>query len=409
MTKTTVRPGDPDCGDDCECWKDSSAHTDTEAQHFHDSLHPDREIGDAQACPNPLGSPVKRLSWLDRFLTLWILLAMAVGIILGYFVPSTHRVLETVQFVNVSLPIALGLLVMMYPILCKVRYEHMHVVLRSKALWKQIAFSFVLNWIVAPLIMVALAWATLPDERGYREGLILVGLARCIAMVLIWTDLANGDGEYCAILVAFNSLLQIVLFSPFALFYLNVVAPQSDSYQAGNQGTVSYSVVAKSVAVFLGIPLGAAVITRFAFLKLGGKKFFHDVFIPLISPLSLIGLLFTILILFASQGRQVVQSITGVLRVCAPLILYFLLLFFGTLYLARYLGYTYRICVVQAFTGASNNFELAIAVAIASYGIDSKQALASVVGPLVEVPVLLGLTHFVTWRHQKGDWRRNGE
>ncbi|CZR58468.1 probable arsenite efflux transporter (ArsB) [Phialocephala subalpina] len=342
-------------------------------------------------------SAFKSLGLLDRFLALWILLAMAIGIILGNFVPSTGPALQKGKFVGVSIPIAVGLLVMMYPILCKVRYETLHHVFRERKIWVQIGFSVVVNWIIAPLVMLGLTWAFLPDRPGLREGLILVGLARCIAMVLIWTGLAGGDLEYCAILVAINSILQMVLFAPLAILFLRVIS--------GADATVSYEVVAKSVAVFLGIPLGAAIITRFTLRKPTSLDWYERVFLRFAAPWSLIGLLFTILVLFASRGHQVVHQIISVVRDSAPLIVYFGVIFFLTLLVTHRLGFGYKLAATQSFTAASNNFELAIAVAVATYGPDSDQALASTVGPLIEVPVLLGLVYVVKIIGRTQGWK----
>jgi len=267
-------------------------------------------------------SAFKSLGLLDRFLALWIFLAMVIGIILGNFVPNTGPALQKGKFVGVSVPIAVGLLVMMYPILCKIRYESLHHVVRTREIWIQIAFSIFLNWIIAPFLMLALAWAFLPEKPGLRDGLILVGLARCIAMVLIWTGLAGGDNEYCAILVAINSVLQMVLYAPLAVLFIKVIG------NANSNISVSYSTVAKSVAVFLGIPLGAAILTRFSLRKLAGPNWYEKRFLKWAAPWSLIGLLFTILVLFASQGHQVVHQIVSVVRVAAPLIVYFIVVFF---------------------------------------------------------------------------------
>ncbi|KAJ5678953.1 arsenite efflux transporter ArsB [Penicillium macrosclerotiorum] len=341
-------------------------------------------------------SAFKQLGILDRFLAIWIFLAMAIGIILGNFVPNTGEVLEKGKFVGVSVPIAVGLLVMMYPILCKVRFETLHRSFRTKALWVQIGFSIVVNWIVAPLFMLALAWAFLPDQRELREGLILVGIARCIAMVLIWTGLAGGDGDFCAILVAINSVLQMVLFAPLAIFFIQVISDDDI--------TLSYSLAAKSVGVFLGIPLGAAIVTRLSLRTTLGGKWYDEKFVAWISPLSLIGLLFTILVLFASQGKQVVHQIVSVVRVAAPLVVYFSVIFLATLMVTRRFGFGYELSCTQSFTAASNNFELAIAVAIATFGADSNQALAATVGPLVEVPVLLMLVYVVKWYGKRRHW-----
>ncbi|KAK6068615.1 arsenical-resistance protein [Seiridium cupressi] len=336
---------------------------------------------------NGLGqvSAFKSLGLLDRFLAVWIFLAMLIGILLGNFVPETGPALQKGKFVGVSVPIAVGLLVMMYPILCKVRYESLHEMMSHRGVWKQILFSVFMNWIIAPFLMLGLSWAFLPDESGLRAGLILVGLGRCIAMVLIWTGLAGGDSEYCAILVAINSILQMVLFAPLAIFFIRVISHDDSTIN------VSYSVVATSVAVFLGIPLGAAIITRFALRRLCGSDWYQNVFLRFAAPWSLIGLLYTILVLFASQGRQVVHQIVSVVRVAAPLIVYFLIIFFLTLWITRRLGFGYGLAATQSFTAASNNFELAIAVAVATFGPDSDQALAATVGPLIEVPVLLAL------------------
>ncbi|KAK2742479.1 hypothetical protein FQN57_005370 [Myotisia sp. PD_48] len=344
-------------------------------------------------------SMFKSLGVLDRFLAIWIFLAMAVGIILGNFVPNVGPALKKGTFVGVSIPIAVGLLVMMYPILCKVRYESLHRLFKTREIWIQIAFSIFVNWIIAPFLMLALAWAFLPDEPALREGLILVGLARCIAMVLIWTGLAGGDNEYCAILVAINSLLQMVLFAPLALLFVKIMSHSTGSIP------LSYSVVAQSVAIFLGIPLGAAIITRFALRKIAGPSWYDKVFIKWASPWSLIGLLFTILVLFASQGKQVVHQIISVVRVSAPLIVYFVVVFFCTLLVAYRLGFGYKLSATQSFTAASNNFELAIAVAIATYGADSDQALATTVGPLIEVPVLLGLVYVARLIAKRLGWK----
>lgn len=344
-------------------------------------------------------SAFKSLGLLDRFLALWIFLAMAVGIILGNFVPNTGPALQRGKFVGVSVPIAIGLLVMMYPILCKVRYETLHLVMQKQDIWIQIGFSIVVNWIIAPLLMLGLAWAFLPDKGALREGLILVGLARCIAMVLIWTGLAGGDSEYCAILVAINSILQMILYAPLALLFIRVISHESGTLD------ISYGVVAKSVAVFLGIPLGAAVITRFTLRRFTSPEWYDDVFLRFAAPWSLIGLLFTILILFASQGKQVVHQIVSVVRVAAPLIVYFAIIFFLTLLVTHRLGFGYKLAATQSFTAASNNFELAIAVAVATYGANSDQALASTVGPLIEVPVLLGLVYVVKWIGKRREWK----
>ena len=344
-------------------------------------------------------SAFSSLGLLDRFLALWIFLAMVIGILLGNFVPNTGPALQKGKFVGVSIPIAIGLLIMMYPILCKIKFESLHLALRKRQIWVQIAFSVFVNWIIAPFLMLGLAWAFLPDKEGLREGLILVGLARCIAMVMIWTGLAGGDGEYCAILVGINSVLQMVLYAPLAVLFISVIG--------GNSGTINvrYETVATSVAVFLGIPLGAAIVTRFGVRKFAGEKRYDTTFIKWLSPWSLIGLLFTILVLFASQGHQVIHQIVSVVRVAAPLIVYFAIVFFFTLLVTHKIGFGYKLSATQSFTAASNNFELAIAVAVATFGANSDQALASTVGPLIEVPVLLALVYVVKWIGERRNWK----
>ncbi|TQV98978.1 arsenical-resistance protein [Cordyceps javanica] len=343
-------------------------------------------------------SAFQSLGWLDRFLALWIFLAMLVGILLGNFVPSTGPALKKGTFVGVSVPIAVGLLVMMYPILCKVRYESLHRLLSQRAMWTQIGFSLFINWVVAPFLMLALAWAFLPDKSDLRIGLILVGLGRCIAMVLIWNGMAGGDSEYCAILVAINSILQMVIFAPMAVFFIRVISGETGG------DDISYKVVATSVAVFLGIPLAAAIFTRFALRVTAGPEWYERVFLKIVAPWSLIGLLYTILVLFASQGRQVVHQIVSVVRVAAPLVVYFVIIFFLTLIVTRRLGFRYSFAVTQSFTASSNNFELAIAVAVATFGPNSDQALASTVGPLIEVPVLVGLVYAMRLIRRRWNW-----
>ncbi|KAI7496615.1 arsenical-resistance protein ACR3 [Hortaea werneckii] len=369
-----------------------------------EDLESGQDIGADSKNENPTGPPppIKGLSWLDRLLVVWTILAMAIGIIIGNLAPSVGPALQQGEFIGVSAPIAVGLLVMMFPILCKVRFETLHLLLRTKELWKQIAISFVINWILAPFFMVALAWAFLPDRQELRDGLIFVGVARCIAMVLIWTDLAGGDGDYCAVLVAFNSILQIVLFAPFAVFYVQVVSGDP-SPTGGSQGEL-YSKAATSVAVFLGIPLGAAIVARLTLRPLLGEHNYQHYFIRFIGPWSLIGLIYTIIVLFASQGAHVVNQITSVLRVCAPLVVYFLAIFPLTAYMMYRTGFGYKVSCTQSFTAASNNFELAIAVVTAVYGAGSQEALAATVGPLIEVPVLVALVYVIKWFRKWKGW-----
>lgn len=325
---------------------------------------------------------------------------MAIGIILGNLVPETGPALQRGKFVGVSVPIAVGLLVMMYPILCKVRFETLHLLFQTKQLWKQIGISFVLNWIIAPLFMTALAWAFLPDRQPLRDGLIFVGVARCIAMVLIWTDLAGGDGDYCAVLVAFNSVLQMVLFAPFAVFYVKVVSHDPTDYNGD-----LYQDAATAVAVFLGIPLGAAIVTRLVLRRILGEHKYQHNFIRFIGPFSLIGLLYTIIVLFASQGAHVVHQITSVLRVAAPLVVYFLVIFPLTAVMMWKTGFGYKVSAAQSFTAASNNFELAIAVVVATYGAGSQEALAATVGPLIEVPILVALVYVIKFVRRRWHWK----
>ncbi|KHN93873.1 Arsenical-resistance protein ACR3 [Metarhizium album ARSEF 1941] len=373
---------------------DSNLPSTTSARGRHDQPDTGNMSVDADASSRRNVSAFRSLGILDRFLALWIFLAMAIGIMLGNFVPNMGPALQRGKFVGVSVPI-----VMMYPILCKVRYESLHKLLAHRSIWKQICFSIFVNWILAPFLMLALAWAFLPDKSHLRIGLILVGLGRCIAMVLIWNGLAGGDDEYCAILVAINSLLQMVLFAPLAVFFISIIC--------GDPGTlnISYQIIATSVAVFLGIPLGAAAVTRFLLRATAGDEWFQHVFVRFASPWSLIGLLYTILVLFASQGHQVVHQIVSVLRVAAPLVVYFVLIFLATLSTCRLLGFKFPLLVTQSFTAASNNFELAIAVAVATFGPDSDQALAATVGPLIEVPVLIGLVYTVRCMSNRWGWK----
>ncbi|KAK9467253.1 sodium bile acid symporter family-domain-containing protein [Lipomyces arxii] len=347
--------------------------------------------------------PAQQLSILDRYLMLWILISMAVGVSIGYFFPQLGSKLEKGGFAGVSIPIAIGLLIMMYPIMCKVQFESLHKLLVVKELWSQVAISLLINWVIAPLIMTGLAWLFLADRPDLREGLIMVGIARCIAMVMIWIELSEGDTDYGAILTAVNSLLQMGLFAPMAMFYINIVGKSPDHLE------IPYAVVARSVAVFLGIPLLIAIITRVIMRgHVLSVKTYDSKFVSFLEPFSLIGLLFTILIMFVSQGRGVITQLTSVLRVAAPMFLYFWILFFGTLFLCQKMGYTYKICSAQAFTAASNNFELAIAVVVSFYGIASTQALAATVGPLLEVPVLLSFVYIIQHFRTRMHWGTSG-
>lgn len=331
----------------------------------------------------------KKLSVLDRYLYVWILTDMVVSILFGYYVKGIKKSFQVAEIASVSLPIAIGLWVMMYPVLCKVQYEILgRMVFQTGEAGKMVAFSLVLNWIVGPALMTGLAWATLPDLPGFRTGVILVGIARCIAMVLIWNDLARGNQQLCAVLVAINSFLQILLYAPVTLFYLKVVS-------RGHGIHVSSWVVAKSVLLFLGVPLAAGILTRFTLIYLLGRRWYESKFLPFIGPWTLIGLLFTVFVMFSIQAHQIVTNIGHVFRVAVPLLLYFGLVFFSSIGLCRSLKIPYPAAVTQSFTAASNNFELAIAVAVGSFGIDSQEALAATIGPLIEVPVLLLFVYII--------------
>ncbi|KAJ3410663.1 hypothetical protein HDV05_003519 [Chytridiales sp. JEL 0842] len=371
-------------------------HTNTDAEAATaPQMDPATAAAAAAACNKRAATPFSQLPWLDKLLTLWILLAMILGVLLGNYVPSAAPALNSGKIADVSIPIFVGLLWMMYPVLCKVRYEELGSFFKSKKIIHNLVFSLVVNVVVAPLLMTALAWATLPDLPNHRAGVILVGVARCIAMVLIWCNLAGGDMEWCAILVAFNSILQLFLFSPVAYFLCVIVGK-------GSSVNVDLWLVTKSVLIFLGIPLVAAIITRFT-LRFGlkkrfGPKWYDEKFVPVIGTTTLIALLFTIVVMFTLQGKSVISDIPNVLRVAVPLILYFSLIFFLTFFASLHLlQMPHSVATTQAFTASGNNFELAIAVAIASYGIESSEALATVVGPLIEVPVLLLMVNVALW------------
>ncbi|MCT7361893.1 arsenical-resistance protein [Mycolicibacterium llatzerense] len=334
------------------------------------------------------GAATARLSTLDRYLPVWIGLAMAAGLLLGRWVPGLDVVLEKVQVDGISLPIALGLLIMMYPVLAKVRYDRLDTVTSDR---KLLVSSLVLNWVLGPALMFALAWLFLADLPEYRTGLIVVGLARCIAMVIIWNDLACGDREAAAVLVALNSIFQVLMFAVLGWFYLSVLPgwlhlPQTAIATSPWQ-------IAKSVLIFLGIPLAAGYMSRRFGEKARGRDWYESTFLPRIGPWALYGLLFTIVILFALQGHQITTRPWDVVRIALPLLVYFAIMWGGGYVLGAVLGLGYERTTTLAFTAAGNNFELAIAVAIATWGATSGQALAGVVGPLIEVPVLVGLVY----------------
>lgn len=331
---------------------------------------------------------MQQMSFLDRWLPAWILAAMVVGLLLGRLVPGLNTALDAVQIGSVSLPIAIGLLVMMYPVLAKVRYDETH---RITADVRLMATSLLLNWVIAPAFMFALAWIFLADLPEYRTGLIIVGLARCIAMVLIWNDLACGDREAAAVLVAINSVFQVLAFGGLGWFYLQVLPTWLGL--PTTSADFSVGAIVLSVLVFLGIPLLAGFLTRTLGERIKGRTWYETQFLPKIGPLALYGLLFTIVLLFALQGEAILAAPGDVARIALPLLVYFVVVFLGSFLLGKAVGLDYARTTTMAFTASGNNFELAIAVAIGAYGVTSGQALAGVVGPLIEVPVLVALVY----------------